>query len=43
MPPPPKSQISLLVEQKAAGRLVEPGAEPEQLAVVAAVAVFVVV
>lgn len=43
MPPPPQSQIVLLVEQQAVGRPVEPGAERKLLAVAAAVAVFVVV
>ena len=43
MPLPLKSQIVLLVEQKAAGKPVEPGAERKLSAVVAAVAVFVVV
>lgn len=43
MPPPPKSQTVLLVGQKAVGRPVAPGAEAELLAVVAALAVFVVV
>ena len=43
MPPPPQSQIVLLVEQVAAGKSVEPGAERKLLAVGAAVAVIVVV
>ena len=43
MPPPPESQIVLLVEQKAAGKFVEPRAERKSLAVGAAVAVSEVV
>jgi len=43
VPPPPQSQIALLVEREAAGKSVEPGAERKLLAVGAAVAVIVVV
>lgn len=43
MPPPPQSQIALLVEREAAGKSVEPGAARKLLAVGAAVAVTVVV